>query len=123
MQGKRHKPTALSRARVRDQSLAGHTHQAIARCMRLAQNTLLKYYADELEEGDGFTEQRLTNKLIAEAESGNTTALLFALKCRFRWREIQHIETVQLPGAPMKVQAEITGDKAMQTYLAMLSKK
>lgn len=102
------------------------THHDIAILVGVSIKTLLKHYDVELKAGKAKANFNVSKTLYQRATANDKSALgaaIFWAKAQMGWREVQVIENKQLPGAVAKAAVEITGDKAMQTYLAMLSKK
>jgi hypothetical protein len=121
-QGKKHKPTAQTRKLVFEYAKK-YTQQAISRVMRLSQNTLIKYYSEELDEGRGHLEMVVTDRLMELVHEKNPTAIIYATKSMFGWRDIQSVEVANAPGEAFKTREDgKSAQRAMQTYLAMLAK-
>ncbi len=63
----------------------------IARAHDCDQKTLVKHCKEELEKGHIITTTKVAETLYNQAMGGNTTALIFWLKCRARWSERHEI--------------------------------
>lgn len=90
-QGKRHRPTDETRAFAEKMGGLGLPHAQIARLMDLSEETLRKHYAADLERGASSATANVAGALYRAAMEGNTTAQIFWLKVRAKWRERQDI--------------------------------
>ena len=83
-----HKPTSETRAEVSALVAFGIKQEHIARRLRISDETLRKHYEHELETGLSNMIGEVANALYRKGvEEGDTTALIFILKTRGRWRE------------------------------------
>ena len=87
----RHRPTAESRAYAEKLGGLGLPQEQIARLLNIDPVTLRKYYADDLERGSSSATANVAGALYRAAMEGNTTAQIFWLKVRAKWRERQDI--------------------------------
>jgi hypothetical protein len=83
-----HQPTSELRKTVSALKAFGHTHVDIAKYLHIDDDTLVKYYADELDNGLTDANFKVANKLFKKAyEDEDVKAQIFWLKTRARWRE------------------------------------
>lgn len=82
-----HEPTDELRGAVRAMKSAGATTAAIGRVLQLSEDTLDRYYRQELDEGLDVVVAEIAHLLVKQAMSGNLTAQIFFLKARGGWRE------------------------------------
>jgi len=71
----------------------GITQEQIAKIMGIAESTLKKYFADELENGVSRVNSAVAQNLFSIAtsrEQGSVAAAIFWMKTRGRWRETNH---------------------------------
>ena len=71
----------------------GLTQEQIAKIMGIAESTLKKYFADELENGVSRVNSAVAQNLFSIATSrdpGSVAAAIFWMKTRARWRETNH---------------------------------
>ena len=108
MQGKEHIPTDESRKLVRSLSAVGIRYVDIAQKLEISDDTLVKHYKKELEDGRIDANASIGQTLFQQAKDGNTSAAIFWLKTRAGWKETQAHEISGADGAPM-VMKVITG--------------
>jgi len=83
-----HIPTEITRAEVSALVAYGIKQDHIAARLRISVDTLAKHYAHELETGLSTMIGEVANALYRKGvEEGDTTALIFILKTRGRWRD------------------------------------
>lgn len=88
-----HVPTEETRADVSMHCLVGTPHERIAKAMGFSLDTLRKYYAEELATAADKANRAVAGTLFYKATvEKDTTAMIFWLKTRARWRETQEID-------------------------------
>jgi hypothetical protein len=104
-----HLPTADTRIKVYTLSTVGTRHEDIASVLNISHDTLVKYYKDELDKGRIEANASVAETLFKQAKEGNTTAMIFWLKSRAKWKETSQHEISGNPdGTPVEVKI-ITG--------------
>ena len=104
-----HLSTADTRNRVYILSTVGTRHEDIATVLGISADTLTKYYHDELAKGRIEANASVAETLFKQAKEGNTTAMIFWLKSRAKWKETSQHEISGNPdGTPVEVKI-ITG--------------
>lgn len=104
-----HLPNADTRNRVYMLSTVGTRHEDIASVLSISHDTLVKYYKEELDKGRIEANASVAETLFKQAKEGNTTAMIFWLKSRARWKEsTQHEISGNPDGSPVEVKI-ITG--------------
>ena len=98
-----HKPTKDSKEQVKRLSALGCPHEDIATRLKISADTLTKYYKDELDEGRIDANAAIAGTLFSQAKKGNTTAAIFWLKTRARWKETQVNEVTGADGGELKI--------------------
>jgi hypothetical protein len=100
----------------------GVPHERIASVLRISHVTLTKYYAYELENGLDAAINEMGNALFRRGLAGDTTAAIFWLKTRARWRESpQTVEHTGKDGGPIQTEAKVEfGDVETARRLAFL---
>jgi hypothetical protein len=88
-----HVPTDETRHLVKTWAQVGTTQLVIARELGINELTLQKYYRDELSEATARGVATVASSLYAKAIAGDTTAMIFFLKTRGRWREKDDVVT------------------------------
>lgn len=69
----------------------------------ISENTLRKYFRTELETGHVKANAKIASTLFEKAAGGDTTAMIFWLKTRARWKETpQAVELTGAAGGPME---------------------
>lgn len=104
-----HLPNADTRNKVFMLSTVGTRHEDIATVLNISADTLTKYYHDELAKGRIEANASVAETLFKQAKEGNTTAMIFWLKSRAKWKEsTQHEISGNPDGSPVEVKI-ITG--------------
>jgi hypothetical protein len=104
-----HLPTADTRNKVFMLSTVGTRHEDIATVLGISADTLTKYYHDELAKGRIEANASVAETLFKQAKEGNTTAMIFWLKSRAKWKETSQHEISGNPdGSPVEVKI-VTG--------------
>ena len=104
-----HLPDATTRNKVFMLSTVGTRHEDIATVLGISADTLTKYYHDELAKGRIEANASVAETLFKQAKEGNTTAMIFWLKSRAKWKETSQHEISGNPdGTPVEVKI-VTG--------------
>ena len=104
-----HLPSADTRNKVFMLSTVGTRHEDIATVLGISADTLTKYYKEELDKGRIEANASVAETLFKQAKEGNTTAMIFWLKSRAKWKEsTQHEISGNPDGSPVEVKI-ITG--------------
>lgn len=104
-----HLPNADTRNRVYMLSTVGTRHEDIASVLNISHDTLVKYYKEELDKGRIEANASVAETLFKQAKEGNTTAMIFWLKSRAKWKEsTQHEISGNPDGTPVEVKI-VTG--------------
>lgn len=104
-----HLPTSDTRNKVFMLSTVGTRHEDIATVLGISADTLTKYYHDELAKGRIEANASVAETLFKQAKEGNTTAMIFWLKSRAKWKEsTQHEISGNPDGTPVEVKI-VTG--------------
>jgi hypothetical protein len=104
-----HLPTADTRIKVYTLSTVGTRHEDIASVLSISHDTLVKYYKEELDKGRIEANASVAETLFKQAKEGNTTAMIFWLKSRAKWKEsTQHEISGNPDGTPVEVKI-VTG--------------
>lgn len=105
----RHLPNGDTRNKVFMLSTVGTRHEDIATVLGISADTLTKYYHDELAKGRIEANASVAETLFKQAKEGNTTAMIFWLKSRAKWKETSQHEISGNPdGTPVEVKI-VTG--------------
>ena len=104
-----HLPNGDTRNKVFMLSTVGTRHEDIATVLGISTDTLTKYYHDELAKGRIEANASVAETLFKQAKEGNTTAMIFWLKSRAKWKEsTQHEISGNPDGMPVEVKI-VTG--------------
>lgn len=104
-----HLPNADTRIKVYTLAVVGTRHEDIATVLNISHDTLVKYYKEELDKGRIEANASVAETLFKQAKEGNTTAMIFWLKSRAKWKETSQHEISGNPdGSPVEVKI-ITG--------------
>ena len=98
-----YEPTDADREVAKRLSALGTTYEDIAKKLKISSDTLVKYYAHELEEGRIDANASIAGTLFSQAKKGNTAAAIFWLKTRARWKETQVNELSGIDGGDIKL--------------------
>lgn len=98
-----HKVTAEKQTIVKTLAAVGTTYEDIASKLKISSDTLVKYYPVELAEGRIDANAKVAKSLYDQATTGNTTAAIFWLKTRAKWKETDRHEHVGDNDAPMEM--------------------
>ena len=83
-----HEPTDIARDTAKKLSGLGVNHDDIAKILRISDETLRKYYADELLMGKVEANSEVASSLFRNAtKNENVSAQIFWLKTQARWKE------------------------------------
>ena len=92
----KHIPTDKLRSQVSALISFGVTHQDIARYIGINQDTLVKYYREELDTGAIHANAQVAAKLYRKAvDQEDLSAMIFWLKTRARWRTVDKEDYLQ----------------------------
>ena len=104
-----HLPNGDTRNKVYTLSTVGTRHEDIASVLSISHDTLVKYYKEELDKGRIEANASVAETLFKQAKEGNTTAMIFWLKSRAKWKETSQHEISGNPdGTPVEVKI-VTG--------------
>lgn len=79
----------------------------------IAEKTLRKYFQAELDTGRVKANAKIAMTLYSKALSGDTTAMIFWLKTRARWKESpQAVELSGRDGGPIETSGPVTPEEA-----------
>ncbi len=92
MQGIEHIPTEETRKLVRSLSAVGIRYVDIASKLEISDDTLVKHYKKDLEDGRTDANASIGQTLFQQAKNGNTAAAIFWLKTRANWKETNAVE-------------------------------
>lgn len=70
----------------------GVPEEDIGRVIGCVPHTLRKYFAHEIGQAQAKANAKVAETLFQQAVAGNTTAMIFWLKCRAGWKEKQEVE-------------------------------
>jgi len=104
-----HLPNDDTRKTVYELSSVGTTYEDIATVLGISHDTLTKHCRSELDKGRIDANAIIAGTLFKQAQDGNTSAAIFWLKTRARWKETtQHEVSGNPDGSPVEVKI-ITG--------------
>lgn len=99
-----HTVTDANKLLCRTFSAVGIPHEDIASKIGISADTLVKYYKEDLDNGRIDANASIGQTLFQQAKNGNTTAAIFWLKTRARWKETHTHEISGVDGEAIKVQ-------------------
>jgi hypothetical protein len=106
-----HEPTRRSRRLIKRMVSAGLTVKSIAQVVELSEDTLTKYYRQELDTGLDESIALAERSLYRRGLKGDTTALIFWLKARAQWRDrdAMNVQVAQILPDAEKVKLDVKG--------------
>ena len=84
-------PTKGQRDTVRLHAMVGTDQETIARVLGIDPKTLRKYFRDDLDISLAIANAEVGGHLFNKAKNGDTSAQIFWLKTRARWKEGQDL--------------------------------
>lgn len=90
-----HVPTDANRQAVQLHAMVGTTQENIAGLLGISVDTLAKYYRKELDTSLDMANAAVGGALYRKAINGDTTAMIFWMKTRARWRETSDLKIEQ----------------------------
>lgn len=87
-----HKPTDNNRAIVRKMYAAGVKQDSIAKYLDISDETLRKYYRDDLDKAFDELVTDIANVLILKAKDGDIKSIIFFLTHRGGWKQASDID-------------------------------
>ena len=121
-------PTDKDRQQVERMTGFGLTQEQICKIMGISENTLRKYFADELENGVSRINSAVAQNLFSIAtskEPGSVAAAIFWMKTRGKWRETNHhVHSGDDKEPPIKIDANLKGlsDAELDQMQSLLGK-
>jgi len=94
-------PTDEQRRLVDSAASVGLPHADIAKLVKIAENTLRKYFGDELEIASAKANLAVARTLFAMAIGGNVAAAIYWTKARMKWTE--RIEVTGIDGGAIEI--------------------
>lgn len=98
-----HKPTSETRKQVETLSGMGIPYEQLCSLLGICDDTLRKYYQEELVSGKGKANAKIAQCLFNKATGGDTTALIFWAKTQMRWKETSGVELTGKDGAAVEI--------------------
>ena len=100
-------PTQAHRKIVRERAGFGVPQADIAAELGISVDTLSRHFAEEYKAGVAKANLRMARSLFAKGIKGDTTAMIFWLKTRARWRDSGDPEESDPPPAPVKIIVQV----------------
>jgi len=113
MPRKPYEPDEKMRGQVKRMAGLGITHDQIAKIVGISDETLRKYYSEELDTGTAHANAAVAQnlfKIATGSDKGAVAAAIFWMKTRARWREVHHTEISGPNGAPIQTEQVKTID-------------
>lgn len=100
-------PSKQNIEEVEKYAALGLTQEQIAHNLRIGLSTLMdkknefEEFAEAIKRGQAKGIALVTNALMKQVKGGNTAAMIFYLKSRAKWRDVQPIELTGPDGEPL----------------------
>ena len=109
-----HEPTKTTRDTVMMHAMVGTPQDDIARVIGIDAKTLRLHYRDELDLATAKANATIGGALFNKAKGGDTTAMIFWMKTRAKWKETQEFDHKSSDGSmtPTKIIREVVDPKA-----------
>ena len=104
----RHLVLATTQNEVYELSKVGTRYEDIALVLGFSEDTLTKYYRNELDKGRIESNAIIAGTLFEKAKQGDTASMMFWLKTRAQWSEKNTTELTGEGGAPINIKV-VTG--------------
>ena len=114
------KPSDEQRAMVSAMVSYGIPHLEIASVIGISPNTLAKHFRNEIDTASARATTEVANALFDQAvNKGNTSAQIFWLKTRGRWRETNHHDLTSSDGSmsPAAIDTSKLSDAALKELM------
>lgn len=111
-----HDPTEKDRKQVSLMAGIGLKHDQIAKVVGVSDETLRKYYRDELDTGEARMNAMVAQNLYSIATSkgtGSVAAAIFWMKTRAGWREKDRLEITGADGGAVKIESNIVDSREL----------
>ena len=104
----RHLVLANTQNEVYELSKVGTRYEDIALVLGFSEDTLTKYYRNELDKGRIESNAIIAGTLFEKAKQGDTASMMFWLKTRAQWSEKNTTELTGEGGQPINIKV-VTG--------------
>ena len=104
----RHLVLATTQNEVYELSKVGTRYEDIALVLGFSEDTLTKYYRNELDKGRIESNAIIAGTLFEKAKQGDTASMMFWLKTRAQWSEKNTTELTGEGGSPINIKV-VTG--------------
>ena len=104
----RHQKNQTTQNEVYKLSVVGTRYEDIALVLGISNDSLKKYYKDELQKGRIEANAAVAGTLYEKAKQGDTPSMIFWLKTRGQWSEKNTTELTGEGGAPINIKV-VTG--------------
>lgn len=94
-----HEPTKTIRDTVLMHAMVGTPQDDIARVIGIDAKTLRLHYRDELDLATAKANATIGGALFNKAKGGDTTAMIFWMKTRAKWKETQEFDHKSADGS------------------------
>lgn len=101
-------PTDEQRKMVTNAAVSGIPHDTIAKFIGISKHTLYKYFRDELDNGIENLKIKAVGILWDKIEAGDTTSLIFFLKTKGGFQQVQNVNVANQPGTTLKTSLDVS---------------
>jgi len=116
MAQKPHEPTEKDRKQVSLMAGIGLKHDQIAKVIGVSDETLRKYYREELDTGEARMNAMVAQNLYSIATSkgtGSVAAAIFWMKTRAGWREKDRLELTGADGGAVRIESSVVDSREL----------
>ena len=114
----KHQPTDATRQTVQLHVMVGSRQEVIAEILGISVDTLYRHYKAEMDTAREKANASIGGALYKKAMGGDTTALIFWLKTRARWKETVDISNDDGSLKPGAVDLSTLSDETLAELVA-----
>lgn len=106
MGGPKYYPSDEHRKQATEMARVGISNKQIAPVLNISEDTLEKYYAQDMRKARTSATAMVAGKLFQKAMEGDNTCMIFWLKTQAQWQEVMRIEQTIEAEVKFKISAK-----------------
>lgn len=116
------KPTDDKRLLVKELSGVGIKQEQIASILKISDDTLRKYFKEELELGIADAHANMARAIYKKAINGSEKLMMYYGNCQMGWSEKSKVEITGANGGPLNIDINVSSQEAIDRLLAGMKK-